>query len=227
MKTLAELINEDDPAWPLVQSWLAVAPHSVQILPVDRALGEQTLLALQVTTHSTLGAVALETGGILLDHGWLRILGGSGGHGGSLREWNGLAGAPPRLPGALLVAHDAVGGFFALNNTRLSGPPGSVHYRAPDSLAWEGLDLGYSDFLHWAATGDLARFYATLRWPGWEVETDSLPPDRGFSFYPPLWAVSESPPDRSRRAVPMLELWDLQQEMAAQLRLPPESDITT
>lgn len=65
----------DDPAWPLVQSWIEAAHNEVAVLPAERALGEDTLRRLEVTDHSVLGAVALETGGILIDHGWLRLLG--------------------------------------------------------------------------------------------------------------------------------------------------------
>lgn len=37
--------------------------------------GETALLATQVTTRSPMGAVVYHTGGILVDHGWIRILG--------------------------------------------------------------------------------------------------------------------------------------------------------
>src|SRR5262245_55149646 len=39
----------------------------------------------------------------------------------------------------LVVAHDAIGGVFAVNGGGLNGRPGNVFYFAPDSLAWEDL----------------------------------------------------------------------------------------
>src|SRR5579859_3285126 len=109
MRTLPELLS-DDPAWPLVQSWIAESSRPVEVLPTDRARAEAVLLALQVTTRSPMGALALETGGLLVDGGWLRILGGGGARmDGDLARWNGLGDRPlvQRSEGLLLVAHDA------------------------------------------------------------------------------------------------------------------------
>jgi hypothetical protein len=78
VRLLEELLSEE-PAWPLVQSWLAAATNDVRALQVDRADGERTLQLLQVTTRAPLGAVALETSGVVADHGWLRLLGADGG----------------------------------------------------------------------------------------------------------------------------------------------------
>jgi hypothetical protein len=222
---LAELIEVAEPAWPLVREWLSAARHPVTVLPADRARGERTLLALEVTTGSVLGAIALETGGLLVDHGWLRVL-GSGGEGlsGSLLTWNGHVdeAGVQALPGGLLVAHAAIGGFFALNGGGLPGEPGAVCSLAPDTLEWESLDLAYSGFVHWALTGDLAAFYEGSRWPGWEHDAAALTGDRGIFVYPPLWMAGSPIGERSRRDVPMTELWGLQREIGAQLRNVPD-----
>jgi hypothetical protein len=76
MRDLADLLSPD-PAWPLVLSWVREARHQVEVLPVERARAEDVLVALQVTTRSPMGALALETGGLLVGGGWLRILGGT------------------------------------------------------------------------------------------------------------------------------------------------------
>ena len=58
MKQLHELINLDEPAWPLVQQWLAEATNHVEVLPpIDDATRERALLETQVTTRSPMGAV--------------------------------------------------------------------------------------------------------------------------------------------------------------------------
>ena len=88
-RSLKELITTGDPGWPLVQEWIAAACNQVEVLVADRARGEEVLLHLQVTTRSPMGTIALETGGILIDHGWLRFLGS--GHArmhGDLQSWN-------------------------------------------------------------------------------------------------------------------------------------------
>jgi hypothetical protein len=176
-----------DSAWPVVESWLAEASCHVVVLPAERSRGGETLYRLQVTTASVLGAMALETAGILVDHGWLRLLGAGGDQVRGLAAWNGL-GEPAlgeTLDRAFLVAHDAVGGFFALDGGAFGGPEGGVFYFAPDTLDWEPLERGYGDFVHWALAGDADGFYADLRWPGWQEELGAAGADEGFSLYPP------------------------------------------
>src|SRR5262249_10892670 len=107
MRPVQELINADDSAWPLVQEWVAAAVRPVEVLPPSEAR-EEALYQTQVTTRSPMGAVVYETGGILIDGGWLRVLGS--GHSRLTRTlpgWNG-----ERADGYLLVADDVVGGFF-------------------------------------------------------------------------------------------------------------------
>jgi hypothetical protein len=212
-RRLDELVDTQDPAWPLVQSWLASARNPIEVLPVERARGEMVLLALQVTTRSPMGAIALETAGIFVDHGWLRLLGaGSDRMLGGLDTWNGLSrdiAISPLFPGACVVAHDAAGGFFAANGGAFKGPRGNVFYFATDALEWIDCQKSYSDFVRWALNGNLDQFYEVERWPGWQQDLRTLTGDQGFSIYPPLWSQEGRGGNRSRRAVPMAELWRL------------------
>ena len=166
-----------------------------------------------------MGALIFETGGVLVDGGWLRILGS--GHPrlprtlpgwNKDRTWSEGEPAPPLL----LVADDVIGGSFAVNGGALDGPPGHVHYFAPERLEWESLERGYSDFFQWTLEGDLEKFYGAQRWPGWFEEASALAGDQAFSIYPFLWA--EGPPieKRSRKAVPLAELFDLQFDIRRQ-----------
>ena len=221
MRPLEELVTTQDPAWPVVRSWIGTASNPVEVLPVDREAADAALLRLQVTTRSPMGAIVYETGGLLVDHGWLRILGsGNPRLPRSLPGWNeGKSSSPPGAPPPfLLIADDVLGGFFAIDGGGLTGAPGKVHYFAPDSLDWQDLDSSYSDFVAFALSGDLERFYKDSRWPTWQDEIADLPGDRALSVYPFIWA--EGPPiaDRSRRPVPIAELWDLQQDMRRQMR---------
>jgi Protein of unknown function DUF2625 len=219
-RAVGELLS-DDPAWPLVRSWLGEATNDVVVLPGNRGRGEDALYRLQVTTRSPLGAVALETGGILVDHGWLRMLGcGGGAMRASLTTWNAVGGSPEIEPmqGALVVAYDAIGGFFALNGGAFAGEPGHVFYLPPDTLAWETLERGYSEFLQWVLHARLDDFYAGLRWAGWQDELAGASPDDGFSLYPPPFTKEGRPvAGSSRKLVPMPELWDFYREAARRL----------
>lgn len=200
-RPLDQLVDRDDPAMPQIAAWSRSAARPVEILPA--ADGAANLVALQVTTRSTLGAVAYETGGIRIDDGWLRVLGGGSAKlERSLASWNRIGGEP-RLPGALLVADDAIGGFFAMRST------GELSYFAPDTCAWEDLELGYTDWLEWAMCGSLDELYAPLRWPGWRDEVRELDGDRAILIYPPLWTEGDSIAERSRKDVPVAEIWSL------------------
>jgi hypothetical protein len=212
MRSLEELINRDEPGIRLVREWIAKARNPVELLPSDKADGERTLLALQVTSRSPMGAIAYETGGLLVDRGWLRILGaGCPRLSRGLADWNRLGEDPsePRIEGALLVGDDVVGGFFAVNGGRFEGTRGNVFYLAPDTLAWEDLNYSYSDWVHWVCTGDLEKFYENVRWPGWEKEVSALDGTHGISIYPFLWAEGPPVQERNRGAVPLEELWNL------------------
>lgn len=212
MRPLNELINTEDPAWPMVQELIAGATTPVEVLPAHPVDREVALLAIQVTTRSTMGAVVYETGGLLIDHGWLRILGS--GHPRlprSLPSWNKgrTMFDDENPPGYLLVADDVVGGFFAVNGGALGAEMGAVFYFAPDSCQWECLDFGYSEFIGWSLQGDLAKFYESLRWPGWENEIASLGGDQAIFIFP--FPATKGPPlgERHHGVVPIAELFGL------------------
>lgn len=215
MRALDELLATDD-AWARVT---AQAPASgAQIVPCVRRDGEAALVAAQVTTRSPMGAIAYHSAGLLVDHGWLRLL-GAGGHriGGGLVDWNAsLGGQPldPPLSDALVVAYDALGGFFAINGGHWEAPPGSIHYLAPDTWTWENLNLGYSAMLAWALSDQLERFYEGMRWPGWEREIEMLGPDESMTVYPFLGFQETPVGDRRRRPAPARELWTLVHKLA-------------
>jgi len=196
-QTLQELLETEDPAWPQLRRWLADAPNGANLWTTPRERGEATLYRLQAPASTTLGAMALYTAGVSVDGGWLRLLGAGGPPlGAGLREWNGLAGKPPALPGGLVVAHDAIGGFYVVNAGALQGEPGRVFYRAPRT--WVALGVGYTDFVRWCLEADLDRFYLRLRWEGWREEVRALAPDAAL--------IGEGD---ARRPVPVRALWRL------------------
>ena len=209
-RPLDQLVDAAGSAWPVVQELFAHAANPAQILPATRADGERTLLALQVTTRSALGAVAMESGGMSVAGGWLRVLAaGSGVARGNLLTWNQGAscGVPSPLDGAMIVGHDAAGGFFALDGGLFGREPGTILWRSPESLAWEALGARYPDFLKWCAQGDLAHFYDGLRWDGWADDVAMLSFDSGMLFDPPAWEPGPPLAERPRHMVPMGQLW--------------------
>ena len=221
VRELEELVSGDDDAWSQVLAWRAAASRRVEIVPATPEDGRATLLALQITTRSPMGALALRCGGLLIDHGWLRILGARNPRiGDGLREWNGsLGGLPldPPLDDALVVAYDAVGGFFALNRGNWDAAPGTLHYLGPGDYAWQGFELGYSEFMQWAMSDDLEAFYQGSRWAGWQAEVERLGPDQAMSIYPPLGFEASADGYRKRSSVPARELWTFHHSLSRQL----------
>src|SRR5262245_34387499 len=133
MRSLKDLLS-DDPAWELVREWIAAASNRVEVLPARDPDRVRALEAVQVTTWSPMGAVVYETGGLLIDGGWLRILGS--GHPRlprTLPGWNKgrTSSETQSAPPILVVADDVIGGSFAINGGALDGPLGHVHYFAP------------------------------------------------------------------------------------------------
>ena len=195
MRSFEELLNAEEPGWAVVTGWLRDATNPVEVLPPVEGSRRSALVALQVTTRSPMGAIIYETGGILVDHGWIRILGsGCERLPRSIAEWNWgrTYHESGERPPYLLVADDVIGGFFALDGGGLGGKVGSMFYFGPDSLCWEPMDMRYSDFLYWCFVGDIAKYYADYRWEGWQADAASLPGDKVFGFYPFLWVEAQS-----------------------------------
>jgi len=163
------------------------------MLPGEGDVGRRQIEALQVTARSVLGALAFHTGGLLIDHAWVRVLGC--GHprcslsirsATALLGWAGDEGFPP--PG-VVVGVDVLGGVFAINGGGIAADGlHHVHYFAPDSLEWEDLGLGHAAWVMAMLDGEVrAKFYADVRWSGWEKECAALADNSGLSIAPPLF----------------------------------------
>lgn len=221
MKPFKELINTEDPGWVHVQKWIHEANKQVEVLAKDPQRADSALFHTQVTTWSSLGAVIYESGGILVDHAWLRILGsGSEKINRCLPDWN-KGKAFDKFGQAwafTLIADDAIGGFFALNGGAFGEEGlGKVFYLSPDQMEWEPLGVGYSAFLRWAFAGDLKDFYGDLRWENWQEEIENMGSDKGMNFYPPLWMKFEDIEKLNRKPIPIAEMWSLQMATRTEL----------
>ncbi|MBC9229139.1 DUF2625 domain-containing protein [bacterium SPL81] len=208
MKKLNELLDPNESGWALIQNWLITAKNQNEVLPKNKDRAESELISNQVTTRSTMGAIIYETGGILIDHGWLRILGsGSEKLKRGINEWNMGKTIPQSNKQSyyLLIADDILGGYFAINGGSLGENVGDIYYFAPDNLRWESLDIGYSDFLNWCLNGDLDQFYGSLRWNNWKTDIQELTGNQIFSFYPFLWTIEGKNIDELGKKVTSIE----------------------
>ncbi len=191
MEPLEALIDRVDPAWPLVERWLSAGVSDVVLVERDPKASEATLLHMQTSTHSLLGALAYECAGVVVDSR-VRVLGGGSPEvKSSLKSWNGVAGdLLPIERGMVRVGFDAFGGVFALDGGAFGKADGSVHYFAPDSLSWEPLDLGHSAWVHWLLTepDQVSKFYELLTWTDWKLDLSRLKFDQALSLTPPPWS---------------------------------------
>ncbi|WP_276965318.1 DUF2625 domain-containing protein [Chryseobacterium sp.] len=226
MRSIDELINDKDPGWILVKEWIDSAKNKVEILPVDTNKAKDALYKTQVTTKSPMGSIVYMTGGLLVDNGWIRILGsGSDKLSRSLPEWNrGKTfedyGQP--IP-YLLIADDAIGGIFILNGGGLGSDLGKVYYLAPDNLEYEPLDLTYTEFLNFCFNKNLDQFYKGYRWTNWKSEVAKLKGDQVFNFFPYLWTEQGKDNNKvSKKEVPIEESYKLTLEFRKKLALDAE-----
>lgn len=169
-----------------------------------------------------MGAIIYFTGGILIDNGWIRILGsGNDKLDRSLPQWNrgktyNAFGEQPKF---LLVADDVIGGFFAINGGALGNEPGKVYYLAPDDLEWESLHISYTDFINFCLDGDMDKFYSGLRWAGWKKDMSSISGSNGFLIYPYLWTKEGKDIEKdTKKIVPVQELYDFETSSISQIK---------
>ncbi|MGN6178796.1 MAG: DUF2625 family protein [Mucilaginibacter sp.] len=213
MRPIEEL-TKDVSGWEVVENAMRIARNKFKILPKNSERATEALYQTQVTTHSAMGAVIYLTGGILIEDGWIRILGsGSAELNRSLPGWNkdktySKAG---EKPGYLLIGDDVVGGFFAINGGSLGNEMGMVYYLAPDDLKWESLHISYTDFINFCFCGDMKLFYGDLGWPECRNDVNKVSGTDSFFFYPYRWTKEGKYISKDKRTiVPVEEIYTLE-----------------
>lgn len=204
-------------AWQEIQECINSALSSnrkIDIVAVDTNQANDVLQKMSADMNIYLKAIITHAAAISVDYGWLRILGsGNKELPRSISVWN-KSGSEDRLSHATLFADDILGGFFAVNEGAFNGLPGEVFYFAPDTLAWEGLDVSVDNFIKWVFSDNFREFYSTFIWSNWETEIKNLSFDQVLSVYPPLWSESMSIEKRSRKGVSIDEAWKLNKHVS-------------
>lgn len=212
MKPLQELIDQERSGIDYLNAWRASSRCEIEVLPKDNTRADSALYRSQLLSSSPIGSIIYGSGGIMVDHGWLRILGsGCERMQRSLPEWN--KGKTYSHYGDksnfLLIADDAIGGFFAVNTTG-STPrdPYNVYYYGPNSLTWLPIGLDYQHFISYCLSGGIRNFYEGFRWKGWEDDVQKLSTNEVVTCYPLLWTREGKELKCNRKVMDIQKLWD-------------------
>jgi hypothetical protein len=201
---------ESAPAWKQVNDWIQSPNNAIEVLPVDTARARFWLYSSGIDPTSTLASFICRTGGMLVDNGWIRVLGS-----GCVRmdrgvfDWNqDKCQFKPGNSGYLIVGDDVVGGLFAIKFTpgiRMEESP--VYYFGANNLSWYPLGIDYPTFLKFCIEGNLNKFYADFRWTGWRNEIKSINVMQTISCFPLLWTKEGKDVAANRRVISMKAQW--------------------
>lgn len=194
--------------WQEIKGDLEKSGRKVKFFDGNAERGASELEKFGIPASSTIGMVIINTNGFSVDN-WIFVLGQSSDERAGFVDFNERIGRD--FGDFMVIATDAVGGVFALHGV-------TVWYFAPDALRWEDLGIKYAQFITWLAQGDLAMFYETARWSGWEKDVAELDGfQQGFSIYPFLWTKECDIETASKKIVPLAELIGSEFETAEQL----------
>jgi hypothetical protein len=198
---------------------LLIAGHSknkVELLQKDSSRAELALAQSQLGTNTLLGSIIYNSGGILIDGGWIRILGsGCQKLTRSVPEWNAGKLSAMRNEEAfyLLVADDVLGGLFAIKASSKEELEtiGQVFYYGPNGLTWQSTGLSYASFIAYCFSGNLKDFYDDFRWKGWQEDIKTIDCNSVISCYPMLWTREGLQQKANRKLLAIETQWNLYQ----------------
>jgi hypothetical protein len=215
MKPLCELADNSS-AWQMIFSSISKAKNKVEVLPKEDLRTDSALYEAQIQESTPLGAMIYHCGGILIDEGWIRLLGsGCKKLDRSLPQWNkGKSFTDYGDQAAyLLVADDVLGGLFAINKGGIDKANlDMVYYYGPTSLMWLPIGLDYPQLLSFCFSGDIKNFYEEFYWTGWETDVKKLNGNEVISCYPLLWTRNgHELMQCNRKVVSIQKQWSLYQ----------------
>lgn len=216
LKSVSELTDNVNPKWDRILLMAERSKNKVQVLPKDSARASKALLQSQLNTSTLLGSVIYNSGGILIDDGWIRILGsGCSRLPRSIPDWNAGKINVIRNEDAfyLLIADDVLGGLFAIKagSKEELETSGQIFYFGPNGLTWQPTGLSYSSFFDFCFGGNIKDFYADFRWKGWQEEVNKIDCNSVISCYPMLWTREGIQLKANRRMLAIQSQWNLYQ----------------
>ena len=134
-------MQENNKLWLEIKEMFETSQTGVTIFNGAGSYSAKICDMLRITSASAMGAVMLNTSGVVFDD-WIRLYGGDTSDRVGISKINLLSknGTPERVKQMLIVATDVVGGIFAINSGKFDEGIGDVWYFAPDTLDWEDLE---------------------------------------------------------------------------------------
>lgn len=181
-------------------------------------VGKVEIDNMGIDINSVLGAIVLYTAGICIDN-WIRVVGQKCNEHNGISEYNSeqMNEDCTTIKGMLIVAQDIVGGIFAINISKFSESKKKVWYFAPDTIAWECLDMNYAEFIAWVAKGNTDEFYNSMKWKNWEEDCKNISFDKAYLIYPFLWSAECDLNTAAKSVVPFMELMGINLDYAKKL----------
>ena len=206
-----DLTVSTDSAWIKINEWITNPHNTVEVLPTDSNRARFSLYSSNIDPTSSLAAVIWRTGGMLVDNGWIRVLGsGSLQLNRSVFDWNKDKLQPKKDSITyLIVADDVVGGVFALRESENAKMEDAiVYYFGANNLTWYSLHINYITFIQFCFHGNMDRFYGDFRWEGWQTEVRSINSNQTISCYPLLWTKEGKDISLNRKVISVQECWN-------------------
>jgi hypothetical protein len=180
------------PGWDELMSIIGTAINEYKILPVEDSIkAVENLYELQISTRQHMGAIIYKTGGIVVDHGWIRIFGsGSKQMNRNVLDYSKDKGLVPgfdKPTGMAIITDDILGGFYAMNYGALGNDLNNIYYFGPDGLAYESLHMTYREFLVFCFNTKLDNWYEDYRWANWQKEIPDSTYDQALDCSPRIY----------------------------------------
>lgn len=213
-KKLSTLISNDLSAKQEVEDFIKSTTEKVVFEKSVPTAANETLVKMQVTTNSYIGAIVHEYSHIITQNGLIRHIGSGSPNSRNILEWNSLF---PNLK-SFIVANDVFGGLFAINYGDLEGEYGEINYFSPLELTWYSLSCSHSEFVSWSFLGEIKDFYEHFYIERYSEDISKTKESNGLLIIPYLWSKEFQLIKGSAKEIPINELVSLNFEFQKKFR---------
>ena len=172
-----------------------------------------TLNNLNIDENSILGQVIINTGGIFIEN-YIRLFGsGDEKNSYNIYKYN-LELKKYFYNDMIIIGDDVFGGIFSLNKEK-----NTILYFAPDTLEWEDLEITYKDFIKYASSEKIDKFYKLYKWSTFQEDIKEIKFNEGILIYPFLWSNECNIEKAKKDIVPFSELLQINMEFRKKFKI--------